>query len=76
MHLRTVSFFLLLGLWATGSMAQQVPSVLHYQASLLQDDQQVEGEIGVTARIYDVESGGQGGSGSGTDSTRMSSGPW
>ena len=39
--------------------AAQVPSVLHYQASLLEDDQQVDGTVAFTARIFDVESGGQ-----------------
>ena len=49
---------LLSGLLATGTVAQ-VPSTLHYQASLLEDEQSVEGDVAVTARIFDVESGGQ-----------------
>ena len=49
---------LLFGLLSTGAFAQ-VPDVLHYQASLLENDQQVEGEVALTARIFDTDSGGQ-----------------
>lgn len=49
---------LLWGLLATNTLAQ-VPSTLHYQASLFEDEQSVEGDVAVTARIFDAESGGQ-----------------
>ena len=55
---RSLLLAVLLGLFATGTVAQ-VPSTLHYQASLLEDEQQVEGDVALTARIFDVESGGQ-----------------
>ncbi|MEF8939936.1 MAG: hypothetical protein V5A22_08815, partial [Salinivenus sp.] len=55
---RLVLLTLLWGLLVTGTAAQ-VPSTLHYQASLLEDEQSVEGDVAVTARIFDGESGGQ-----------------
>lgn len=55
---RTLLFALVLGTFFSSAFSQ-VPSVLHYQASLLEDQQQVEGAIDVTARIFEVETGGQ-----------------
>jgi len=51
--------FLLLSVLVFDAYAQKVPDVLHYQASLLEDNQQVEGEVDLTARIYDTETGGE-----------------
>lgn len=53
---RTFLFALALGILSSSAFAQ-VPSVLHYQASLLEDQQQVEGTIDVTARIFPEETG-------------------
>src|SRR6056297_2032149 len=49
----------LLGVLVPGALAQDVPDVLHCQASLLEDNQQVEGDVALIARIFDAESGGE-----------------
>ncbi|HKL87588.1 MAG TPA: hypothetical protein VJ884_01195, partial [Salinibacter sp.] len=49
----------LLGVLVPGALAQDVPDVLHYQASLLEDNQQVEGDVALIARIFEAESGGE-----------------
>ncbi|PQJ33830.1 hypothetical protein BSZ35_03730 [Salinibacter sp. 10B] len=59
MTLRIFVVAFLLSLLFAEAWAQNVPSVLHYQASLLEDEQQVDGEVAFTARIYGVETGGQ-----------------
>ena len=49
----------LLGILVPGALAQDVPDVLHYQASLLEDNQQVEGDVALIARIFEAERGGE-----------------
>lgn len=51
--------FLLLGLLMLPVLAQQVPVVLNYQATLAENGQQVEGTRPVVARVFDAETGGQ-----------------
>ena len=59
MTLRIFVVAFLLSMLFAEAGAQNVPSVLHYQASLLEDEQQVDGEVAFAARIYSVETGGQ-----------------
>ena len=51
--------FLLLGLLAGPAVAQQVPVVLNYQATLAESGQQVEGDLPITARVFAEQTGGQ-----------------